>query len=511
MLCVAASVSCVGLVLPAHAHADDGAAAAEPSAAVAAATDALDALVADDTGDVVEAAAAALDALAPSVPAAAGALPAEPAQEEGPAAAVTADTPSTAVSASPATEASASDTTTEPGDTTGDSRAAVSPPSTTAPAPVAAPPAQTLAAGPPTTALNLNVDIRLDSGGDSGAVTQLNTATAAPSPPTGGVPTTGSQSGPASPSTPASSASEPGWYWEWDCLSTPAIPVVSPNGSGATLTPSSWTWIWNCPGNSEQYQGADSGQYQQINANISVRISSPGNNGPVMQTNIAISTGGGRSAPEPPRPSAGPTAPSGTQVTIGVTLPVIAIQLPAGEATVPAPVPVLSTVDGVIANVVEDVTLALRDATVVLGPSDAAAPVLPRRVPLRRAPIASTSGVPTPTGGGIVVIPAPSWSVDGRSSHAALESPGRAAGPQRATRRGKSAPSDRSPAPRAPATAPTGATVSAAGAGGSSGGGIPIFLALPFVAAMLDLARRVALDRATWPSGHGRRVPDRPG
>jgi hypothetical protein len=26
MLCVAASVSCVGLVLPAHAHADDGAA-----------------------------------------------------------------------------------------------------------------------------------------------------------------------------------------------------------------------------------------------------------------------------------------------------------------------------------------------------------------------------------------------------------------------------------------------------------------------------------------------------
>jgi hypothetical protein len=53
--------------------------------------------------------------------------------------------------------------------------------------------------------------------------------------------------------------------------------------------------------------------------------------------------------------------------------------------------------------------------------------------------------------------------------------------------------------------------VSAAGAGGSSGGGIPIFLALPFVAAMLDLARRVALDRATWPSGHGRRVPDRPG
>ena len=33
----------------------------------------------------------------------------------------------------------------------------------------------------------------------------------------------------------------------------------------------------------------------------------------------------------------------------------------------------------------------------------------------------------------------------------------------------------------------------------------------PFVAVLLDLARRVALERATWPSGHRRRVPDTPG
>jgi hypothetical protein len=49
------------------------------------------------------------------------------------------------------------------------------------------------------------------------------------------------------------------------------------------------------------------------------------------------------------------------------------------------------------------------------------------------------------------------------------------------------------------------------GGGGSSGGGIPFLIALPFVAALLDLARRVALDRATWPTGHRRRAPDRPG
>jgi hypothetical protein len=51
----------------------------------------------------------------------------------------------------------------------------------------------------------------------------------------------------------------------------------------------------------------------------------------------------------------------------------------------------------------------------------------------------------------------------------------------------------------------------AGGGGGSSGSGLPVLLILPFVAALLDLARRVALEHATWPSGHRRRVPDRPG
>ena len=62
------------------------------------------------------------------------------------------------------------------------------------------------------------------------------------------------------------------------------------------------------------------------------------------------------------------------------------------------------------------------------------------------------------------------------------------------------------------ARAPAGATAAAAGGGGSSGGGgLPFFLALPFVAAMLDLARRVALDRVATPSEHRSRMPDDPG
>ena len=83
------------------------------------------------------------------------------------------------------------------------------------------------------------------------------------------------------------------------------------------------------------------------------------------------------------------------------------------------------------------------------------------------------------------------------------------------TRKAKAAarrtPSRSAPDQKLPMSPVSGASVSAAGTGGSSGGGLPIFLALPFIAAMLDLARRVALERATWPSGHRRRVPDTPG
>jgi hypothetical protein len=80
--------------------------------------------------------------------------------------------------------------------------------------------------------------------------------------------------------------------------------------------------------------------------------------------------------------------------------------------------------------------------------------------------------------------------------------------------RAKPAPRWRSPAPTtpAPAQAPPGASAAAAVGGGSSGGGgLPFFLALPFVAAMLDLARRAALDRVATPSGHRSRMPDDPG
>jgi hypothetical protein len=67
-------------------------------------------------------------------------------------------------------------------------------------------------------------------------------------------------------------------------------------------------------------------------------------------------------------------------------------------------------------------------------------------------------------------------------------------------------------APRTGGSAPgSGATATVAGPGAASGLGLPVFLVLLIFAAVLDLARRVALERVTLPSGHWRRPPDTPG
>jgi hypothetical protein len=532
LLCLAAAACCIGLADPQSALADDGALPMDGLPTSAAATDALDAALSGDTGDVVDAVETAVEttietavqpAVEPAVEAAAptqaptspptqtipSVVPAEPAQEEGPLAADPVDVAST--------NGSGADTTDEPADTTRDSTgsAGAAPPAPAGPAPTA--PATVRPAATPTAALNVNVDVRIDSSGDNGAVTQLNAAAPAPTSTTSVTPRaeppatgTAATAGPSPADTGESS-----WYWQWDCLSAPEVPVVSPAGSGGGSIPASWTWIWNCAGNEGQYQDQSAGQYQQINANISVRISSPGNNGPVTQTNIAISTGTGSTAGVSRPPSSTPSTSVGSQVTIGVTLPAIAIALPTLEAAFLEPVAATPAVEETIAAVTGDVEVeldaALRLVTASLGAGGALEPIDLRRAPFRRSQVAATVGGLAfgPTAGGIAVIPTPT-AVAAAAGRASFEA-GRATRDARATRHVPGAPDEPSPAPRAPMTAPTGATASAAGAGGSSGGGIPIFLALPFVAAMLDLARRVALDRAAWPSGHRRRVPERPG
>lgn len=77
------------------------------------------------------------------------------------------------------------------------------------------------------------------------------------------------------------------WNWNWNCDPASAPPAELPADASAPTWV--WNWNWNCDAqpdagaNSAQYQGGGS-QYQPQNTNVSIRIGSPGDNGPVEQT-----------------------------------------------------------------------------------------------------------------------------------------------------------------------------------------------------------------------------------
>jgi hypothetical protein len=77
------------------------------------------------------------------------------------------------------------------------------------------------------------------------------------------------------------------WNWTWNCDPQSAPPAQLPVDADAPNWV--WNWSWNCDaepnagGDSAQYQGGAS-QYQPGNTNVSIRIGSPGDNGPVTQT-----------------------------------------------------------------------------------------------------------------------------------------------------------------------------------------------------------------------------------
>ena len=167
-----------------------------------------------------------------------------------------------------------------------------------------APPAAAVAQTNPT---NVNVSVRVNSPGDDGAVEQVNVAAAQPAPQYQPEPAQYQDSIPAPdapPAEPAASAAVPeptaeagGWNWTWEWNCGDAVPEI-PLPAGAGLENWTWNWNWNCGGsglpppnseggNTAQYQPAVA-QYRPININISIRINSPGNNGAVHQTNVAV-------------------------------------------------------------------------------------------------------------------------------------------------------------------------------------------------------------------------------
>jgi hypothetical protein len=166
-----------------------------------------------------------------------------------------------------------------------------------------APPSPEVAQTAPT---NVNVSVRVNSPGDNGSVEQVNTAASTtetapqyqPDPPQYQEPIPASDAPTAEPapqpptSDPASAAAGWDWTWEWNCGD--AMPQIAvPTDAGVQNW--TWNWNWNCEGPDSmptntvgekppQYQPGVT-QYRPININISIRINSPGNDGPVKQTN----------------------------------------------------------------------------------------------------------------------------------------------------------------------------------------------------------------------------------
>jgi hypothetical protein len=192
--------------------------------------------------------------------------------------------------------------------------AVAAPPPEPVPEPLAAPRQSLPAPDAPPAAVeqdspaNINVSVRVDSPGDNGAVDQTNTADASledvvqyqPDAPRYQQPIPASEVSPsaagADSSTPADAAGWD-WNWSWNCVDpVPEIPA-SPNGSVQNWT---WNWDWDCGvpelpgGNARAQSGAQYQpvvtQYRPININVSIRINSAGNDGPVRQTNAAAAS-----------------------------------------------------------------------------------------------------------------------------------------------------------------------------------------------------------------------------
>ena len=505
---VAGALILVGAVVaPSPAGADDGATPTLPVAGVpsvadvvaaaetAGATDGVEAIVDEVLGEAAE----------PSSPTT-GSSPAPGSSGPAPV-----DTSSAPDDESAETGSTATDTASEPTDTTADTPTREATPST--------PPAASSPTPTPTTTqvapTNVNVSIRIGSPGDNGSVTQANVAVAAgvvaPSVTSGSTtPSAGTSSAASSKTatTPVSPSASPAispaagdagvWNWQWDCISAPNFSEWYSAESDRGIAPSTWIWNWNCGENATQYQSGSSDQHRPVNVNVGIRIASPGNDGPVTQTNIAVAIG--IEVPHVPTPAAAPgggvadAAPGAADSGPGVDLAApdeSASPVSSGELVVAA-MPVL-----------EDAVEPTRGTLGFLA-----------GVPLQGfAAAGAGSGSSHATlggaaGHGLVSLRPVSlrpWSLQGAATGSS-GSHGHGKGDAKVARWRPPAPQ-----PGGITRVSSGTSVAPASVGGSSSGGLPLVLALPFLAAVLDMARRLALDRVATPSGHRSRVPDDPG
>jgi hypothetical protein len=356
--------------------------------------------------------------------------------------------------------------------------------------------------------VNVNISVRVDSAGDDDAVTQFNAAVSAPLPGATAPEVryqepeqryhdpSSADEAPAAPAAPSDTASGVeeraapaaswNWTWTWSCGGAVAPEIVLPANYLRQIW--NWNWNWNCDGkNSEkrntetelpsQYHPVTS-QYQPLNVNISIRIASPGNNGPVVQTNLAVAAAGLLPAVDV-RPAALPLP--GPLVSVEIAVPTLElvelVGLPAAEQDAGSPE------DGAISTIgagVATPTFSVLEPPAVAGRGD-------------------TTGA----GAGTAV------AVVSAQAIAALAPPGPAVAAGRRARAQERRPRTHVQpiAPQRVAAGTLGyASAAPLGAGGSDRTpGLAFLFLVPFLLALADAARRVAEEWKAEAAEPGRR------
>ncbi len=361
--------------------------------------------------------------------------------------------------------------------------------------------------------VNVNISVRVDSPGDNGAVTQINAAVSetlpvstapdvryqepeqqyhdplaagdapvAPAAPADAAPA------PDSPMTPADSWD---WTWTWSCGDVMSPTIVLPADYLQQIW--NWNWNWNCGANTSvngnsgsqsppQYQPTTS-QYQPINVNISIRIASPGNDGPVVQTNLAVAM------------------PVIVQTTFNHPAQLPVQWLPAPVSPVEAAVVVSVAPEGVVTAAQEPTAPVLDGAS---GDEPAISDVAGERATVIRSLLQ-----PAPDGGRSAATASTPVRAVSAAQVATLAPPAPAV---EAARRAKA--QEQRPSAKARPILPQGpgvdavsfASVGPLGAGGSDRTAWLVFLFLvPFLLAFADAARRVVEEWQAEAADSGRR------
>lgn len=231
-------------------------------------------------------------------------------------------------------------------------------------------------------------------------------------------------------------------------------------------------------------------QIGPVNVNISIRIKSPGHDGPVLQTNLVQ-----------------------VRTAISVALPVV-VPPPFGVDPPAQPAPVAQSEPTSFeagAEQPSDPAVVFEEPTIdlfpVAMPPFASGPLLPTvRIALTIVPISL---------GGIVISPSLGLRQSAIEATTASSAGAGAAPPSgrgEPSREGRRAHRPPPPAPEPPVTPPIEASFAPAPpAGGGGGGGVPLALTIPFALGLLDVGfRRLRAWRAT-PSAVGGQRPERPG